>query len=672
MGQILDLVPNHMGVDGQPTTRGGSTCSRTGRPRATREFFDIDWEPVRARARAARCWCRCWATTTAACSSAASCSSPSTPDAATFSVHYYEHRFPVDPRAVSRTSCERRAWRLAVGSCDADARAGRASRASSPRSATCRRATKSTATRSTERSRDKEVAQAAPGATLVPANPRRRARASRQRVRASTAAPDEPRSFDRAARAARGAGVPARLLARGVGRDQLSPLLRHQRARRPAHGGRGGLRRDAPAGARPGRARAGRRTAHRPSRRAVRSRASTFGACRIASPTAMRARAPQGAGATASRCRSTWSWRRSRAGYERLPGALAGARHHRLRLRERASTVSSSTRRPRARIDRIYHAFRRRGAGLRRGRCTGRKSLILRTALASELNVLANQLGRIARGRPPHARLHAEHACVTRSREVVACFPVYRTYVADSGIGRRPPLHRLGVSRARQAAQPCRGRRRLRLRARRARWRDRGRPRRGRIDAALAFALKFQQFTAPVMAKGVEDTAFYRYNRLVVAERGRRRSAAVRHHASQPSTVRARTARRSWPHTLLATSTHDNKRGEDVRARINVLSETAAAWRLGVAALEPHQPQPQARRRRTSRRRRPTTSTCSTRRWSAPGRWTSPTNRSSHEFRERIQRYMLKAVREAKVHTSWINPTRSLRGGVDRLRRARC
>ncbi len=83
------------------------------------------------------------------------------------------------------------------------------------------------------------------------------------------------------------------------------------------------------------------------------------------------------------------------------------------------------------------------------------------------------------------------------------------------------------------------------------------------------------------MAKGVEDTAFYRLQPPGVAERGRRRPDGVRLRAAAQFHARERaTARAHWPHTMLATSTHDNKRSEDVRARIDVISEMPAGWRL--------------------------------------------------------------------------------------------
>jgi (1->4)-alpha-D-glucan 1-alpha-D-glucosylmutase len=95
------------------------------------------------------------------------------------------------------------------------------------------------------------------------------------------------------------------------------------------------------------------------------------------------------------------------------------------------------------------------------------------------------------------------------------------------------------------------------------------------------FALRFQQFTGPVMAKSLEDTAFYRYNRFIALNEvgGDPRQFGIGttefHEARSESQQR-------WPRGLLATSTHDTKRSEDVRARLAVLSEVPGQWSQAV------------------------------------------------------------------------------------------
>ena len=99
--------------------------------------------------------------------------------------------------------------------------------------------------------------------------------------------------------------------------------------------------------------------------------------------------------------------------------------------------------------------------------------------------------------------------------------------------------------------------------------------------AALRFAMKVQQFSGPVMAKGVEDTAFYRYNRFVALNEV---GGAPERFGLAPALFHKANAARAqnWPHAMLATATHDTKRGEDNRARLAVLSEMPDEWRRQV------------------------------------------------------------------------------------------
>ena len=171
------------------------------------------------------------------------------------------------------------------------------------------------------------------------------------------------------------------------------------------------------------------------------------------------------------------------------------------------------------------------------------------------------------------------------------------------------------------------------------------------------FVMKFQQLTGPVMAKGGEDTAFYIYNRLVslneVGDDPLQFGLSVNEFHRQ-NAIRAE----RWPHSLLATSTHDNKRSEDVRARINVLSEIPDAWRTALARWS---------RTNSSHRRTITGGRAPDRNdeyllyqtllgvWTADAQGKEGTG-AHGEFIERISAYMSKATKEAKVHTSWINP----------------
>src|SRR6185369_6987563 len=163
--------------------------------------------------------------------------------------------------------------------------------------------------------------------------------------------------------------------------------------------------------------------------------------------------------------------------------------------------------------------------------------------------------------------------------EIVARFPVYRTYVDADGASEQDRRYidwAVGRARARsRVSDPVifEFLRSIMLGAR---------PEGAEgitAESFREFAMCFQQFTAPVAAKGVEDTAFYTFNRLVSlnevgGDPDRFGITVQAFHAA--STDRA--AR--WPHTMLATSTHDTKRSEDVRARMDVISEMPAAWRL--------------------------------------------------------------------------------------------
>jgi (1->4)-alpha-D-glucan 1-alpha-D-glucosylmutase len=160
----------------------------------------------------------------------------------------------------------------------------------------------------------------------------------------------------------------------------------------------------------------------------------------------------------------------------------------------------------------------------------------------------------------------------------------------------------------------------------------------------LEFVRRFQQITSPVTAKGYEDTALYRFNRLVSlnevgADPSRFGTPVAEFHAAMLERQRA------YPHALSATSTHDTKRGEDVRARINVLSEIPDEWRRRVMLW-----QRMNRKHRTAVDGLPTpgANTEYLIYQTLVGAWPIGP--------ERLRAYLMKAIHEAKSHTSWINP----------------
>jgi (1->4)-alpha-D-glucan 1-alpha-D-glucosylmutase len=165
------------------------------------------------------------------------------------------------------------------------------------------------------------------------------------------------------------------------------------------------------------------------------------------------------------------------------------------------------------------------------------------------------------------------------------------------------------------------------------------------------FVMKFQQLTGPVMAKGVEDTAFYVFNRLVSlnevgGEPDRFGMSVDDFHAFNEERAER------WPGALSTTSTHDTKRSEDVRARISVLSEMPDAWR---GAFTRWAEMNAAHRHDADGERIPDANDEYLLYQTLIGAW--PLDGDVGEaFVARMQQYMEKATREAKVHTSWINP----------------
>ena len=277
------------------------------------------------------------------------------------------------------------------------------------------------------------------------------------------------------------------------------------------------------------------------------------------------------------------------------------------------------------------------------------QQLILRRSLASELNVATNQLARIARS-DRSTRDFTFNNLRQALAEVIACFPVYRTYVAESvsDSDRRYIEWAIAAARRRRAASeaPVFAFVRAALLLQLPAATD------AQLRAHRAFVMKFQQITAPITAKGIEDTALFRYNRLlalneVAGEPGIYGGGGVRaFHADAEYRVR------HWPHEMLASSTHDTKRSEDVRARLAVLSEMTTPWRDAVR-----------RWMRINRRRKrevdgapaPSSNDEYHLYQTLLGSWplSEPDAAGLAEYRARIEAYMIKAVREAKVHTSW-------------------
>jgi (1->4)-alpha-D-glucan 1-alpha-D-glucosylmutase len=291
------------------------------------------------------------------------------------------------------------------------------------------------------------------------------------------------------------------------------------------------------------------------------------------------------------------------------------------------------------------------------------KRLIMQVSMASEINQLGHHLDRMSE-RDRSSRDFTLPSLGRALREVVAAFAVYRTYVGDDGTDAPSPRDR-GYIEAAVAEAKRRNptvnvsifdfvRDVLLLR-----HPDRSGPeeRAARRD----FAMRFQQTTGPVTAKGVEDTAFYRYNRLVsLNEVG----GDPARYGEPVSVFHARNERRleRWPESMLATSTHDTKRGEDVRARINVLSEVPAAW-----AAEVRRWRGLARRwrRQIDGHAAPDRNDEYLLYQTLVGAWPARDEDETLETTtRRVVAYMEKATKEAKRRTSWVNPSEPYDGAM--------
>jgi (1->4)-alpha-D-glucan 1-alpha-D-glucosylmutase len=278
-----------------------------------------------------------------------------------------------------------------------------------------------------------------------------------------------------------------------------------------------------------------------------------------------------------------------------------------------------------------------------------KKLTVEHEALGSDVNRLASQFVEICennRDRRDYTRAEIRRAI----REVAACFRVYRTYV----VAERNEI--TDEDRAEiEHALACANERRqdidvglfdfigdiLMLRERGARESE--------------FLLRFQQFTSPVMAKGVEDTVFYCFNRMIglneVGGSPQRDGMTIEEYHGYCRRMQA-----TYPRTMTSLSTHDTKRGEDIRARLAALTEIPGRWRTALS------------------------------RWSrmnASFKTRDYPDRNTEYFlyqtligawpisQKRLLAYMEKAAREAKQQTSWTQPNRefedALRNFIERI-----
>jgi len=303
-------------------------------------------------------------------------------------------------------------------------------------------------------------------------------------------------------------------------------------------------------------------------------------------------------------------------------------------------------------FNRLYRRFTR--TAVRYSRVAyEKKKLIMQRAMSSEINTLGNYLNRISE-KNRHTRDFTLNSLTGAIVEIIASFPVYRTYINSPSIPERDRQHiEYAVSRA-KAMNPTINEsifnfvKEVLLLQWPAKLTEEGR------KEWLDFVMRFQQITGPVMAKGLEDTAFYTYNRLIsLNEVG---GSPDRFGTSVQEFHEHNLKRQKfWPHALITTSTHDSKRGEDVRARINVLSEVPEEWRRHVARWSQMN---RKHRVPVDGGRAPDPNEEYFLYQTLIGAWPIQVEKEAeyNDFVERIKNYSLKAMREAKVNTSWINP----------------
>ncbi len=288
------------------------------------------------------------------------------------------------------------------------------------------------------------------------------------------------------------------------------------------------------------------------------------------------------------------------------------------------------------------------------------KKLIIRFSMAGELNVLTSLLYQIARANR-RTRDLTFNSLRDALIEVVCFFPVYRTYTCTGKISSQDAGF---IEWALAKAE--------------ARYHLDDENVFGFIKSVLLlqsedqekekylnFVRKLQQYTGPVMAKGFEDTFFYRYNRLLsLNEVGGDphnfgTSVAAFHQTNQSRCSH-------WPHAMLATSTHDSKRSEDVRARINVLTEMADVWQKRIRLWSM---QNRSHKRKTDGKPAPSKNDEYALYQNLLGAWPiiPLDDKTRAGFIDRMQENILKTSRESKVHTSWTNQNVDYENGLNQF-----
>ncbi|MGE5311617.1 MAG: malto-oligosyltrehalose synthase, partial [Nitrospirota bacterium] len=285
-----------------------------------------------------------------------------------------------------------------------------------------------------------------------------------------------------------------------------------------------------------------------------------------------------------------------------------------------------------------------------------KKRLIMGKHMAGDIDNLAHLLKEVS----SRDRLASDITLYGLKRalvEVMAHFPVYRTYISREDATENDYSYiKVAVDEAVQSNPGLLNE--LRFIERFLLLEFRGYPSKEERERWIDFVMRFQQFTGPLMAKGFEDTTLYVYNRLL----------SLNEVGGSPDIFgigleefhRFNQRRfQNWPHTLNATSTHDTKRGEDIRARLNVLSEMPEDWERSLKTWNKVNTK---HKKKIGELRVPERNDEYLLYQTLVGAY--PFGDDDYPgFRDRIKQYMVKAVREAKVHTAWLKPDQEYEEG---------
>ena len=280
-----------------------------------------------------------------------------------------------------------------------------------------------------------------------------------------------------------------------------------------------------------------------------------------------------------------------------------------------------------------------------------KKKLVMNTLLGVEMRTLGRHLAELAAQDRYARELNRDHL-IDALIEVTACLPVYRTYIRNMDVPARATSYiEQAVAAARSKAPNFSPgyfnfvREVLLLLNPPHVLAD-------QREARLAFVMRWQQFTGPIVAKGLEDTALYVYHPLLslneVGGDPRPSQAASREAFFQFLQNR----QQKWPGTLDATSTHDTKRSEDVRARINVLAEIPGELK---EHLEHWSTLNAGHKQQFNGHSAPDRNEEYFLYQTLLGVWPLETE-AQESLLERVQDHLIKATREAMVHTRWTRP----------------